>query len=180
VIGDGTDDTVTPDLLLFFALAAVAVATAVGMLASRNAVYSTLLLVLNFVTVAVLYLMLNAAFIAMVQVTVYAGAIMVLFLFVVMLLGSERLPPSTRLRWQIPAAAVLGLLLLGEALVAVLALRGSPLEAPEVAPAFGSPSAVGLFLFRRYLLPVEIASILLLVAMLGAIVLTRVERRKAR
>ena len=141
---------------------------------------STLLLVLNFVTVAVLYLVLNAAFIAMVQVTVYAGAIMVLFLFVVMLLGSEQLPPSTRLRWQIPLAVVLGLLLLGEALYAVFSLRGASPEAPEVAAAFGSPSSVGLFLFRSYLLPVEVASILLLVAMLGAIVLTRVERRKAK
>ncbi len=168
------------DLILFFGLGAVAVAAAVGMLASRNAVYSTLLLVLNFVTVAALYLLLNAAFIAMVQVTVYAGAIMVLFLFVVMLLGSGQLPPSTRLRWQIPTAVVLGLALLGEALTAILALRGSALEAPQVPSAFGSPSSVGLFLFRSYLLPVEIASILLLVAMMGAIVLTRVERRKSR
>jgi NADH-quinone oxidoreductase subunit J len=170
----------TPDLILFFTLGAVAVITAVGMLASRNAVYSTLLLVLNFVTVAVLYLALNAAFIAMVQVTVYAGAIMVLFLFVVMLLGGEQLPPTGRLRWQVPLAGLLGMLLLGEALYAVFALRGTPLEMPEVAASFGSPSAIGLYLFRNYLLPVEVASILLLVAMLGAIVLTRVERRKAR
>jgi NADH-quinone oxidoreductase subunit J len=168
------------DLLLFFSLGAVAILTAVGMLASRNAVYSTLLLVLNFVTVAVLYLALNAAFIAMVQVTVYAGAIMVLFLFVVMLLGGERLPPTTRMRWQIPLAALLGLMLLGEALYALFALRSGGLGAPHVDRAFGSPSAVGLHLFQEYLLPVEIASILLLVAMMGAIVLTRPERRKAR
>jgi NADH-quinone oxidoreductase subunit J len=169
----------TPDLFLFFTLAAVAIITAVGMLASRNAVYSTLLLVSNFVTVAVLYLALNAAFIAMVQVTVYAGAIMVLFLFVVMLLGGEPLPPTRRMRWQIPVAAGLGVLLAGEALYAIFALRGSPLDQPEVAAAFGSPRAVGLFLFENYLVPVEIASILLLVAMLGAIVLTRPERRRA-
>jgi NADH-quinone oxidoreductase subunit J len=170
----------TPDLIVFFILSAVAILTAVGMLASRNAVYSTLLLVLNFVTVAVLYLALNAAFIAMVQVTVYAGAIMVLFLFVVMLLGSEQLPPTRRLRWQIPAGVALGLLLLGEALYALFVLRGGALRAPEVDRAFGSPSTVGLYLFQEYLLPVEIASILLLVAMMGAIVLTRPERRKAR
>jgi NADH-quinone oxidoreductase subunit J len=170
----------TPDLLLFFSLGAIAVATAVGMLASRNAVYSTLLLVLNFITVAVMYLALNAAFIAMVQVTVYAGAIMVLFLFVVMLLGGEQLPPTSRMRWQIPLAGVLGLLLAAEALYAIFSLRASPVDRPEVAVDFGSPATVGLYLYQNYLVPVEIASILLLVAMLGAIVLTRVERRQAR
>jgi NADH-quinone oxidoreductase subunit J len=104
---------------------------------------------------------------------------MVLFLFVVMLLGGEPLPPTRRMRWQIPVAAGLGVLLAGEALYAIFALRGSPLDQPEVAAAFGSPRAVGLFLFENYLVPVEIASILLLVAMLGAIVLTRPERRRA-
>ena len=73
------------DLILFISIALIAVATAISMLASRNAVYSALFLVLNFLTVAALYLLLNAAFIAIVQVTVYAGAIMVLFLFVIML-----------------------------------------------------------------------------------------------
>ena len=75
------------DLILFLILALVAIATALGMLFSRNAVYSALFLVLNFVTVAVFYLLLGAPFIAMSQITVYAGAIMVLFLFVIMLLG---------------------------------------------------------------------------------------------
>ena len=75
----------------FILLAAVAVAAAVGMLLSRNAIHSALYLVLNFMTVAVFYLVLNAPFIAMVQITVYAGAIVILFLFVIMLLGAERL-----------------------------------------------------------------------------------------
>ena len=77
------------DLIVFIVLAIVSIATALGMVFSRNAVYSALFLVLNFVTVAVFYLLLGAPFIAMSQVTVYAGAIMVLFLFVIMLLGAE-------------------------------------------------------------------------------------------
>jgi NADH-quinone oxidoreductase subunit J len=168
----------TPDLLLFFSLGAIAVATAVGMLASRNAVYSTLLLVLNFITVAVMYLALNAAFIAMVQVIVYAGAIMVLFLFVVMLLGGEQLPPTSRMRWQLPLAGVAGLLLAARRSTRSF-LAGKPGGSPQVA-GFREPATVGLYLYQNYLVPVEIASILLLVAMLGAIVLTRVERRQAR
>ena len=78
----------------FILLAVVAVAAALGMLLSRNAIHSALYLVLNFMTVAVFYLVLNAPFIAMVQITVYAGAIVVLFLFVIMLLGAERLRGS--------------------------------------------------------------------------------------
>jgi NADH-quinone oxidoreductase subunit J len=77
--------------IVFGALAIVAIVSAGMMLYSRNAVYSALWLVLNFTTIAVLYLILNAPFIAMVQITVYAGAIMVLFLFVIMLLGAENL-----------------------------------------------------------------------------------------
>src|SRR5512145_533382 len=102
------------DLILFLVLALVAVATAMGMLLSRNAVYSALFLVLNFITVAVFYLLLGAPFIAMAQVTVYAGAIMVLFLFVIMLLGAESLPKAEVLPWQQPLAIALGVLLAAE------------------------------------------------------------------
>ena len=92
------------DLILFIILAVVAIATAAGLLLSRNAVYAALFLVLNFATVAVFYLILNAPFIALTQVTVYAGAIMVLFLFVIMLLGGEKLPKTGVLPWQRPLA----------------------------------------------------------------------------
>ncbi|MDP1614623.1 MAG: NADH-quinone oxidoreductase subunit J, partial [Methylococcales bacterium] len=83
------------DLIVFLVLSLVAIATALGMLFSQNAVYSALFLVLNFITVAVFYLLLGAPFIAMAQITVYAGAIMVLFLFVIMLLGAESLAPGS-------------------------------------------------------------------------------------
>src|SRR5512147_1785424 len=105
----------TLELILFLLLSAIAIVTALGLLLSRNAVYSALFLVLNFVTVAVFYLLLGAPFIAMAQVTVYAGAIMVLFLFVIMLLGAENLPKAEVLPWQRPLAGVLAVALAAEA-----------------------------------------------------------------
>src|SRR3990172_88564 len=99
------------DLIVFLVLALVATAAALGMVFSRNAVYSALFLVLNLVTVAVFYLLLGAPFIAMSQITVYAGAIMVLFLFVIMLLGAESLAVTNALPWQKPLAASLALIL---------------------------------------------------------------------
>ena len=170
----------TPDLILFLILAVVAVATAIGMLLSRNAVYSALFLVLNFITVAVFYLLLGAPFIAMAQVTVYAGAIMVLFLFVIMLLGAESLPTAEILPWQKPLAVLLGLVLMAEAAY-LLITRARP--AGEIVPPEATINtvenlrALGVSLFRDYLLPFEVTSILLLVAMIGAIVLVRKERR---
>src|SRR5512138_2097597 len=100
--------------LVFFILAAVAIATALGTIISRNAVYSALFLVFNFATIAVMYLILGAPFIALSQITVYAGSIMVLFLFVIMLLGAERLPVGKTLRWQPWVAIPLALILAGE------------------------------------------------------------------
>ena len=174
--------TISADFVLFLILAVVSVLAAAGMLLSTNPVHSALFLILNFGTVSVLYLVLSAPFIAMVQVTVYAGAIMVLFLFVIMLLGIERLRHSSVLRWQAPAAVGLGLVLLIEAAY-VLFVRDAPgaslAPGPLAAAAetFGSPQNVGEVLFNQYLLPFEVTSVLLLVAMVGAIVLSRDEKR---
>ena len=168
----------TVDLVLFFILALVAIAAALGMLLSRSAVYSALFLVLNFGTVAVFYILLNAPFIAMAQVSVYAGAIMVLFLFVIMLLGTETLPPSKGLPWQRPLAFILALILAGEATYLLLIRKAASGQIPQPVDTFGSPQAVGQALFNSYLLPFEITSVLLLVAMVGAIVLTQKEKGK--
>src|SRR5918993_3168678 len=105
----------TLDLIFFLILSLIAISTALGMLMSRNAIYSALFLVLNFVTVAIFYLVLGAPFIAMAQITVYAGAIMVLFLFVIMLLGADELPKAQVVPWQKPLATVLALILAVEA-----------------------------------------------------------------
>jgi len=172
----------TLELLLFYILAAIAVIAALAMLFSANAIYSVLFLVMNFAVVSVFYLILNAPFIAMVQVTVYAGAIMVLFMFVIMLLGAERLgQPPRYMPWQRPLAILLGLLLAGVTIAALTAQGLGPTPAvfqAEVIEAFGSPLEIGKQLFTTYLFPFEVTSLLLLVAMIGAIVLTKEQRAK--
>jgi NADH-quinone oxidoreductase subunit J len=170
----------TTDLILFLGIAFIAVLSAISMLASRNAVYSALFLVLNFVTIATLYLLLNAAFIAMVQVTVYAGAIMVLFLFVIMLLGAERVETTRSLPWQLPVALLMGAGLVGLMAYMLLVPTGLGALTGELDRAFGGPSSIGSILFSQYLIPFEVTSILLLVAMVGAIVITRDERKGSR
>lgn len=163
----------TLELITFFVLAVVAIGSALGMLFSRNAVYSALFLILNFATVAVFYLILNAPFISLAQVTVYAGAIMVLFLFVIMLLGAEQTGRTPAAWWMQPLALILGAILLVETAYFVIILRGTLPAVQTAASNFGDPVVVGETLFRQYLLPFEVTSILLLVAMIGAIVLTK-------
>jgi NADH-quinone oxidoreductase subunit J len=167
------------DLILFLILALVSIATAIGMLLNRNSVYCALFLVLNFVTVAVFYLLLGAPFIAMAQITVYAGAIMVLFLFVIMLLGAERLPDAKVLPWQKPLAYGLAFVLALETIY-LLVTRARPegnILPPEATiNTVDNLRALGITLFSDYLLPFEVTSILLLVAMIGAITLSRKEK----
>lgn len=162
------------ELLLFLIIALVAVAAALGMLFSRSALYAALFLITNFGAVAVLYLLLNAPFLAVVQVSVYAGAIMVLFLFVIMLLGAERLgrePEAPTMRWQRPLAIALAVVLIVQAIY-VFATRAS--AAPAVAGAIDAgPLNIGKTLINSYLLPFEVIAIVLLAAMIGAVVLTR-------
>ncbi|HEY3341071.1 MAG TPA: NADH-quinone oxidoreductase subunit J [Anaerolineae bacterium] len=164
----------TAELLVFIILAIVSIVAAFGLITSRNAMYAALFLILNFATVAILYLMLNAPFLAIIQISVYAGAIMVLFVFVIMLLGTERLnPEDTRpeLKWHRPLAMALGFVLLVQAAYVFLTRMG---QTPVATNLIGAgPLEIGLQLFGPYLLPFEITSILLLVAMIGAVVLTR-------
>jgi NADH-quinone oxidoreductase subunit J len=160
--------------LLFFALLAlVALIGAIGVIISRNAVHSALFLLVNFAVFAVMYILLGAQFLGLVQVTVYAGAIVVLFLFVVMLIGADigdiRSGLRRYMRWLalILAALFLLAMLLGLA-------RNLPLASPIAgAPQDGSVQAIGQALYTTYLLPFELASLLLLAGMLGGIVLAR-------
>jgi NADH-quinone oxidoreductase subunit J len=168
----------TLQLLLFLILALVAIVSALGMLISRNAIYSALFLVMNFMTIAIFFLLLDAPFIAVAQVSVYTGAIMVLFLFVIMLLGAERAGQTQTIQWQRPLAIALAIILLLEATYVLLGQRGvAPPVTAQLPQGFGSPSLVGTDLFSSYLLPFEITSVLLLVAMIGAIVLTKSEKK---
>lgn len=166
------------EFAFFLLLALVAVVTALGMLLARNAVYAALFLVLNFITIAVFYLLLGAPFLAVAQVAVYAGAIMVLFVFVVMLLGPATIDEkSGPIAWQRPVAVAIGLVLLGEMGYFLLG-EGWTGRLGVQAATVGSPKALGMMLFREYLLPFEVTSVLLLVAMVGAIVLAWRGRRR--
>lgn len=167
----------TIEFVIFLGLASVAVAAAIAMLVSRNTVYSALFLIIVLLTIAVLFLLLSAPFIAMVQVAVYAGAIMVLFLFVIMLLGTENVETEPGHRWQFTAALLLSYALIIQfIIVAVVLPTETADEFAEIAEGFGSPASVGTLLFNDYLIPFEVTSLLLLAAMVGAIVLTRWER----
>jgi len=166
--------------ILFIILAVIAVAAAVGMLISENAVHSALFLVLNFGAIAVFYLVLNAPFIAMVQITVYAGAIMVLFLFVIMLLGAERLRGALGKvtgaeLWQRILAGILTVGLLGSIVAVLLEKGGTAVSA--AAEINASPSELGLRLFEGYVFPFEVTGVLLLVAMIGVVVLSQPKKK---
>jgi NADH-quinone oxidoreductase subunit J len=169
----------TPDIALFLVLSLAAIATALGMLMSRNAVYSALFLVLNFVTVAVFYLLLGAPFIAMAQITVYAGAIMVLFLFVIMLLGADPIPDRPNWRKFIVPVVLAGILAVEATYLLITKARqtGNVLQPEAAVNSMDNLRDMGMELFNQYLLPFEVTSILLLVAMVGAIVLTNKEKK---
>ena len=158
-------------LSIFIVTGIIALVAAIAMVAARNMVYSALYMVIVFLATAVLYLIYQAPLIAMLQITVYAGGIMVLFIFVIMLMGAEKMSHIEHLRRQRPLAFILAVSLSAE--VIYLAFRQYPLLTPvEVSPDFGGPLAIGLMVFKDYVLPFEVVSVLLLVAMVGAIVLT--------
>ncbi|MCC7208999.1 MAG: NADH-quinone oxidoreductase subunit J [Anaerolineae bacterium] len=142
----------TTDLVLFIVVAGVAILSAALMLVSRNAVHSALFLIVNLLCVAFFYLMLNAPFLAMVQITVYAGAIMVLFMFVIMLLGADRVGgAAAKYPWIAPAAAALASLFLIVAVIVVVQANTGALQpiprAPEVRFSHVNPDAPALDLY---------------------------------
>jgi NADH-quinone oxidoreductase subunit J len=166
------------DLVVFWITAPISVGAAALMLLQRNAVHAALLLVLNQFTLAVFFVLLDAHFLAAVQVIVYAGAIMVLFLFVIMLLGVDRNEVlRERLRGQRPLAIFLGLLLVIELVVTIRLGVGLSGPGAEIVQPHGNVRAVAEVLFTRYVFPFEVTSVLLIVAAIGAMVLAR---RKAR
>jgi NADH-quinone oxidoreductase subunit J len=164
------------DVPLFLLFAAIAVICAVNLVVQRHPITSALSLVGVMGALAVLYLLLGAEFIAAVQIVVYAGAIMVLFVFVIMLLNAGGEPPhvgrSQMVRWLgIPLFTVF------VGLVSYIVQRVAPAGAEVSFGRFtgGSPRDVGRILFTEYLLPFEATSVLVLIAILGAIVLARKE-----
>lgn len=162
--------------LLFWVAGALAVIFAFTVVLAKNPVHSAIALVANFVMLAVEFMLLHAEFIAIVEVLVYAGAVMVLFLFVVTLLMASTKQPEEegrgRLRMQRLFAGVLAAALVLVAGDVVLNLAHLP-GARVATSAFGSISAFGSALFTRYLLPFELTALVLLVAVIGVVVLGR-------
>jgi NADH-quinone oxidoreductase subunit J len=159
-------------IAIFFIAAAMAVAGAVGVVGSRQPIRSVLSLVVVMLALAVLFLLLNAQFVFVVQIIVYAGAVMVLFLFVIALFGPARELARTQLRFQSWLSAVFVLAFLG--LIWAM-LQGVHYRQPENADlsVFGTVQSIAVGLFTTYLYPFELTSILLLVAAIGAIYLSR-------
>lgn len=169
------------DPLVFGMLAIVAIVAALMMVTSRNAVHSALWLVLNFATIAVFYVVLNAPFIAMVQITVYAGAIMVLFLFVIMLLGAEQLrgtgASSRGERFHQALAALLGVMLVTAVTLALMNREGAGGGTAVPVMPITSPQELGLILFESYVFPFEVTGVLLLAAIIGVAIFTLRKKR---
>lgn len=164
------------EAIAFYVLAACILGFAVLVVTAKNPVHSVVFLVLDFLCVAALYVTLGPEFVAAIQVLVYAGGIVVLYLFVVMLVNVKRPPEAFR------AGATLGLVLVGAVLVEAAAIAvwsrlspAAPASAAQTVPVSGNTEQVGWLLYTSYLVPFEVASMLLLVAMVGAIVLARKE-----
>lgn len=162
-------------IFLFFLLSLLCVGSVLAMILSRNQAHNALLLVLAFASLAGLFGLLDAPFIAAVQVIIYAGAIMVLFIFVIMMINlKEGLPPE-RKRWTVRLSALLALLLLIQLGVAIRGAFASLDQGAAGSPA-GQPGHVtelGRVLFTDYLYPFEITSLLIIAALVGAIVLVK-------
>ena len=160
--------------IIFYVLASIAVLSAAMVIAGRNPIHSAIYLVLTFLCVAGLYVLLQAEFVAAVQVLVYAGGIMVLFLFVIMLVNLKD-TLGTRMRVHATVSGAMGVMV--AALILYVYSRGAAPAAVDAGPSAlregGNLQLIGWSLFRDYVLPFEIVSILLLVAMIGAIVLAR-------
>jgi NADH:ubiquinone oxidoreductase subunit 6 (subunit J) len=162
--------------VLFFIAAIGALAGAIGVVTLRNPFYSVLALVVHLVSLALLFLLLEAQFVAAAQVVVYAGAVMVLYVFVVAYVGSgEELAGGSALRILGPLLAVA---LAVELFIAMLgsALKGISGKGAPIVLGFGTPRQIGTLFLTKYLFPFELASILLLVAAVGAVVLARRRR----
>ena len=160
------------ELIAFFVLALLLIASALVVITHRNPVTSAIALAFNLVAIAGLYMVLDAQFIGLLQVIVYAGAIMVLILFVIMLLNlreeAKAHPAGTFQRLLAPVASLLFAVVIGRAL-----WMSAPSAFPDKPEGFGNAAALGKELFTRFYYPFEAISLLLVVAMIGAVLLAK-------
>jgi len=158
---------------LFYLFAGLAIACAISMVYHKNPLYSAISLVGVFIALSCVYVTLAAPFIAAVQVLIYAGAIMVLVVFVIMLLNLEDDRPFNRLKYLYGVGAGLGLILLVQTLFIFYAVARSPKQPVKMDETVGRTLNIGASMYSEYLLPVEIVGVLLLMAIIGAVILVR-------
>ncbi len=171
------------ELILFYAFSAVLVGSALAVITVRNPVYAALLLVLCFFTSAAIWMLLEAEFLAITLVLVYVGAVMVLFLFVVMMLDINLAPMREGFARFLPVAAIVAIVMLIE-MVAVLGAKNfgfekfaAPVPHPE---GYSNTKELGEMLYTQFVFPFEVASVILLVAIVAAIALTMRKRPETR
>ena len=169
-------------IIAFYLFATLTIISAVLVIFARNPVHSVLWLILAFFNAAGLFLLLGAEFIAMLLVIVYVGAVAVLFLFIVMMLDIDFAALRSGFTKNLPFGLLLALVLLAEMVIAVSAYQAGPVTGavPPTAATQPNIEALGELLYTRFLFPFEIAGLILLVAMIGAIVLTHRSRGDAR
>ena len=159
--------------VLFFLFAGLAIACAVSMVYHKNPLYSAISLVGVFLSLSCIYITLAAPFIAAVQVLIYAGAIMVLVVFVIMLLNLDEDKPLNRLTYLYAVGGGLGLILLAQTFFIFYAVMRAPQHNIESAETVGKTLSIGQGMYTEYLLPVEIVGVLLLMAIIGGVVMAR-------
>ena len=160
--------------ILFILFAGLAIGCAIAVVSQSNPLYSAISLIGVLIALASLYVTLAAPFIAAVQVIVYAGAIMVLVIFVIMLLNVEHEEPRRkRLRFLVPAAIGMAAILIGETAFILYSVQAGEANLPRTVSSVGLTHSIGVGLFTQYLLPFEITSVLLLMAIVGAMSLAR-------
>lgn len=158
---------------LFFLFAGFAIACAISMVYHKNPLYSAISLVGVFIALSCIYVTLAAPFIAAVQILIYAGAIMVLVVFVIMLLNLDDDKPLNRLRYLYALGGGLGLLLLVQTFFIFYAVMRAPNQRADQTLSAGKTLSIGRAMYTEYLLPVEIVGVLLLMAVIGAVILAR-------
>ncbi|MBA2620602.1 MAG: NADH-quinone oxidoreductase subunit J, partial [Acidobacteria bacterium] len=158
---------------LFFLFAGLAIACAISLVYHKNPLYSAISLVGVLISLACIYVTLAAPFIAAVQILIYAGAIMVLVVFVIMLLNLDDDKPLNRLKHLYAVGGIMGVVLLAQTFFIFYAVNRAPKQAVNVDETVGKTMSIGAGMFTEYLLPVEIVGILLLMATVGSVILAR-------
>lgn len=158
---------------IFFLFAGLAIACAASLVYHKNPLYSAVSLVGVLISLACIYITLAAPFIAAVQILIYAGAIMVLVVFVIMLLNLDEDKPLNRLRYLYAVGGILGIVLLAQTFFIFYAVSKAPKQPVNTTETVGKTMSIGTAMFTEYLLPVEIVGILLLMAIVGSVILAR-------